>query len=59
VARRIVCWVSEGEQVARGERYGLIRFGSRMDLYVPIGTTLRVKTGDRVVGGESVIGVLP
>ncbi|HEV8244096.1 MAG TPA: phosphatidylserine decarboxylase family protein [Nitrospirales bacterium] len=58
VARRIVCWLSEGEQVARGERYGLIRFGSRMDLYVPIGTALRVKTGDRVVGGESVIGVL-
>ncbi len=59
VARRIVCWLSEGERVERGERYGLIRFGSRMDLYMPVGTLVRVKAGDRVMGGESVIGVLP
>jgi len=59
VARRIVCWLSEGERVARGERYGLIRFGSRMDLYMPVGTQVRVKAGDRVRGGESIIGVLP
>ena len=59
VARRIVCWLSEGERVARGERYGLIRFGSRMDLYMPVGTQVRVKVGDRVTGGESIIGVLP
>lgn len=59
VARRIVCWLSEGERVGRGERYGLIRFGSRMDLYMPVGTLVRVKAGDRVTGGESVIGVLP
>lgn len=59
VARRIVCWLSEGERVARGERYGLIRFGSRMDLYMPVGTQVRVKAGDRVTGGESIIGVLP
>ncbi len=59
VARRIVCWLSEGERVARGERYGLIRFGSRMDLYVPVGASVRVKAGDRVTGGETVIGVLP
>lgn len=59
VARRIVCWLSEGERVGRGERYGLIRFGSRMDLYMPVGTQVRVKAGDRVTGGESVIGVLP
>lgn len=59
VARRIVCWLSEGERVARGERYGLIRFGSRMDLYVPVGTQVRVKAGDRVTGGETIIGVLP
>jgi len=59
VARRIVCWLTEGERVARGERYGLIRFGSRMDLYLPTGTEVRVKTGYRVTGGESIIGVLP
>lgn len=59
VARRIVCWLSEGERVERGERYGLIRFGSRMDLYVPAGTQVRVKVGDRVTGGETIIGVLP
>ena len=58
VARRIVCWLSEGEKVARGERYGLIRFGSRMDLYLPPGTTMKVAEGDKVRGGESVIGVL-
>lgn len=58
VARRIVCWLSEGEKVTRGERYGLIRFGSRMDLYVPVGTSVKVVEGDDVRGGESVIGVL-
>ena len=59
VARRIVCWLTEGERVARGERYGLIRFGSRMDLYLPRETEMRIKTGDKVTGGESIIGVLP
>ena len=59
VARRIVCWLSEGERVARGERYGLIRFGSRMDLYVPVSTQVLVQAGDRVTGGETIIGVLP
>lgn len=58
VARRIVCWLREGEQVTRGERYGLIRFGSRMDLYLPVGTSMKVLEGDSVRGGESVIGVL-
>src|SRR2546429_450239 len=59
VARRIVCWLTEGERVARGERYGLIRFGSRMDLYLPKETEMRIKTGDKVTGGESIIGVWP
>ncbi len=57
VARRIVCWLKEGERVTRGERYGLIRFGSRMDLYLPKGTEVRAKVGDRVVGGETVLGM--
>ncbi len=48
---------AEGERVARGERYGLIQFGSRMDLYLPVTTHLKVRPGDHVCGGESVIGV--
>jgi phosphatidylserine decarboxylase len=56
IARRIVCWVSPGETVQRGERFGLIRFGSRMDTFLPLGTALRVAVGDRVKGGETVVG---
>jgi phosphatidylserine decarboxylase len=59
IARRIVCWVSPGERVRCGERYGLIRFGSRVDLYLPKETTLRVSVGDRVKGGADLLGVLP
>lgn len=57
VARRIVTWVREGDLVQRGSRYGLIRFGSRMDVYLPLGTRIRVKPGERVAGGSSVLGV--
>jgi len=56
VARRIVTWVREGDRVQRGERYGLIRFGSRMDVYIPLGSRVMVKPGDRVKGGSSVLG---
>ena len=58
VARRIVCRVGPGDKLAAGERYGLIRFGSRTDLTVPRGTAVRVAVGDRVRGGETVMGVL-
>ena len=58
LARRIVTWLTPGERVERGERYGLIRFGSRMDVYLPLSTQIRVSVGDRVRGGETVIGVL-
>ncbi len=58
IARRIVCWVKEGDILRRGERFGLIRFGSRVDLYLPPNTQIRVRPGDRVKGGESVIGVI-
>jgi phosphatidylserine decarboxylase len=58
LARRIVCRVRPGDVLRAGERYGLIRFGSRTDLVVPRGTELRVRVGDRVRGGESVMGVL-
>lgn len=55
LARRIVCWASPGEVVNCGERFGLIRFGSRVDLFLPQGTPLRVSVGDRVRGGETVL----
>ena len=58
IARRIVCWLSPGDRVMRGERFGLIRFGSRMDTYLPLGTELKVAVGDRVKGGETIVGVL-
>jgi len=58
IARRIVCWARVGDTYERGQRFGLIRFGSRVDLLVPGDTQLNVKEGDRVAGGKSVIGYL-
>jgi len=58
VARRIVCWRKAGDQVALGEKYGLIKFGSRTDLLMPKNVEIYVKVGDRVVGGETIIGKL-
>lgn len=55
IARRIVPWVQEGDQVARGERISLIRFGSRVDLYLPPGYEVVVRPGDRVRGGETIV----
>ena len=54
-ARRIVCRVREDDPLERGQRFGLIQFGSRMEVLLPEGTTVRVKVGDRVKGGETVI----
>ena len=59
IARRIVCWLKEGMEVTKGERFGLIRFGSRVELFLPRGTMLRVKKGDKVRAGETTIGELP
>jgi len=59
VARRIVCDLKEGDSVRQGQRVGMIRFGSRVDLYLPAEARLSVVPGDRVRAGESVIGVLP
>jgi phosphatidylserine decarboxylase len=58
IARRIVWWVNPKDRAVRGERYGLIRFGSRMDTYLPLGTAIKVAVGDRVKGGETILGVL-
>lgn len=59
IARRIVCWVSPRDRAVLGERFGLIRFGSRMDTFLPIGTAIKVAVGDRVKGGETILGELP
>jgi phosphatidylserine decarboxylase len=58
VARRIICWVKEGDAVERGFRFGMIRFGSRTDLFLPLGTEIKVRLGQKVKGGSSIIGVL-
>ena len=57
-ARRIVCRVGPGDKLAAGERYGMIRFGSRTDCYMPHTTEVTVRPGERVRGGQTVIGVL-
>jgi len=59
IARRIVCEVTEGQVVAAGARFGIIRFGSRTDLYLPEGTLPLVAVGQRMIGGETVIATLP
>jgi phosphatidylserine decarboxylase len=58
LARRIVCRVAPGDRLAAGQRFGLIRFGSRTDVAVPSTVEVRVLEGDRVRGGETVLGVL-
>ena len=55
LARRIVCRVREGNEVARGERIGLMKFGSRMDVFLPTDGEILVSVGQRVVGGETII----
>jgi len=59
IARRIVCWAGPGDVLARGERFGLIRFGSRVDLYLPLDTKLIIAKGQKVRAGETVLGYLP
>ena len=58
IARRIICRLEPGDTVKRGERFGLIRFGSRVDLYLPHQSNPAVKTGDKVVAGESLLAYL-
>jgi phosphatidylserine decarboxylase len=56
MARRIVCWAKPGDILQRGERFGLIMFGSRTDLYLPRGCSVEIREGQRVKGGETVLG---
>jgi phosphatidylserine decarboxylase len=58
IARRILCDIHEGDRITTGARFGIIRFGSRTDLYLPPGTTPLVAIGQRMIGGETVIATL-
>ena len=55
VARRIVCFVREGQSIGAGERFGLIRFGSRLDVYLPDGVKALVSEGQTAVAGETIL----
>jgi phosphatidylserine decarboxylase len=58
IARRVLCYVNSGERLERGQRYGFIRFGSRVDLYLPVGSTARVSVGDKVTAAETIMAEL-
>ena len=59
IARRIVGWAEVGDQMRRGERFGMIRFGSRTEVYLPLTAEVLVKVGDHVSGGSTIIARLP
>lgn len=59
IARRIACWIQEGDEVRTGQRFGLIRFGSRVDVYLPRETRVVAGTGERVKAGKSILGYMP
>jgi phosphatidylserine decarboxylase len=58
LARRVVCRIEAGTDVHAGDRFGIMKFGSRMDVFVPMSATLKVSVGESVRGGETVIAVL-
>jgi phosphatidylserine decarboxylase len=59
VARRIACWIKEGDRLEAGDRFGLIRFGSRLEVYLPEESRITAQPGQKVKAGETVIGYLP
>ena len=59
IARRIVCWIKEGAEVQAGQRFGLIRFGSRLDIYLPGDTKILVQPKNKVKAGKTILGYLP
>ncbi len=59
IARRIVCRLHDGDTVKAGQRFGLIRFGSRTELFVPVVSDIRIKVGDHLAGGKTILGHLP
>ena len=58
IARRILSFISSSDQLNQGERFGLIRFGSRVDIYMPLDAVEKCKVGDKVVAGESILAAL-
>ncbi len=58
IARRILCYVNYGDELARGQRYGFIRFGSRVDVYLPLDATIKVSIGDPVAATTTILAVL-
>jgi len=58
IARRILCYVGAADRLSRGDRYGFIRFGSRVDIYVPPNSKIRVSLGDTVKAGSDIVGIL-
>jgi len=58
LARRVVCWVKPGDELARGEKFGLMKFGSCMQVFMPLNAQPMVAVGERVIGGQTVIGVI-
>ena len=59
IARRIVAWSDVGDEVKKGHRFGMIRFGSRTEVYLPLGASVQVKVGEHVAGGSTIIARLP
>jgi phosphatidylserine decarboxylase len=59
IARRIVCWVKKGDPAERGWRFGLIRFGSRVDVYLPPAARIQARLGQKTHGGQTILGYLP
>jgi phosphatidylserine decarboxylase len=59
IARRIVAWSDVGDEVSKGERFGMIRFGSRTEVYLPLAADVLVKVGEHVAGGSTIIARLP
>jgi phosphatidylserine decarboxylase len=58
LARRIKCYIREGQPLDQGDEFGFIKFGSRVDIYLPVGTSITVKIGDKTTGGKTVIAKL-
>jgi phosphatidylserine decarboxylase len=58
IARRIACWIKEGDEVQAGQRFGLIRFGSRLDIYLPASSRILAQRGHKVKGGQTILGYL-
>jgi len=59
IARRIVAWSQIGDELKKGDRFGMIRFGSRTELYLPLNAEVLVKVGDHVLGGSTIVARLP